>query len=75
MSFRRLQPRERARLRGAAALGAGELDPARWRNYLKLRDELGSAAESLEIQLRRKGEPRGLAKAPGRRVGEKFGER
>lgn len=58
-----------------AALADGRLDPARWRNYLKLRDELGLAAESLEIQLRRKSEPRVLSKAPGRRSGEKFGER
>lgn len=58
-----------------AALADGALDPARWRNYLKLRDELGAAAESLEIQLRRKSEPRVLSKALGRRPGEKFGDR
>ncbi|MBN8727118.1 MAG: ribosome small subunit-dependent GTPase A [Xanthomonadales bacterium] len=37
-----------------AALAEGELDPARWRNYQKLRGELGDAADALEAQLRRR---------------------
>ena len=54
-----------------AALDDGRLDPARWRNYQKLRDELGIAADALEAQLRRKGELRGPAKMPGRKYDER----
>lgn len=56
-----------------AALADGSLDPARWQNYLKLRDELAAAADTLEAQLRRKGEARVLTKALARRLGEKYG--
>lgn len=49
-----------------AALDAGELDPARWRNYLKLRTELAATAEALEAQLRRRSEGRPSLHAPGR---------
>ncbi len=56
-----------------AALEDGRLDNDRWHNYLKLRDELASAADSLEAQLRRKGENRVLTKALGRRLDEKYG--
>mgnify|MGYP001179130457 CR=1 FL=1 len=55
------------------ALADGRLDGARWHNYLKLRDELASAADSLETQLRRKSENRVLSKALGRRLDEKYG--
>ncbi len=55
-----------------AALEDGRLDNERWHNYLKLRDELASAADSLETQLRRKGENRVLTKALGRRLDEKY---
>ncbi len=58
-----------------AALADGRLDPARWQNYLKLRDELAAAADSLEAQLRRKSESRVLTKALGKRLGEKYGKR
>ncbi len=58
-----------------AALADGTLDSARWHNYLKLRDELGAAAETLEAQLRRKSETRVLTKALGKRLGEKYGKR
>ena len=58
-----------------AALVEGRLDPARWRNYLKLRDELAVAADTLEAQLRKKGEARVLTKALGKRLGEKYGQR
>ncbi|WP_067651076.1 ribosome small subunit-dependent GTPase A [Dokdonella koreensis] len=58
-----------------AALAEGRLDPARWQNYLKLRDELAAAADSLEAQLRRKSEARVLTKALGRRLNEKYGHR
>jgi spermidine synthase len=51
----------------------GRLDNARWHNYLKLRDELAAAADSLEMQLRRKSEGRVLTKALGKRLDEKYG--
>ena len=54
-----------------AALDDGRLDPARWRNYQKLRDELGAAADVLEAQLRRKGEARGPGRPPGRKYDER----
>lgn len=58
-----------------AALADGRLDPARWQNYLKLRDELAAAADTLEAQLRRKSESRVLTKALNRRLSEKYGKR
>lgn len=58
-----------------AALNDGRLDPDRWRNYLKLRDELAAAADTLEAQMRRKSESRVLTKALGKRLGEKYGRR
>jgi ribosome biogenesis GTPase len=58
-----------------AALADGRLDPARWQNYEKLRDELAAAADSLEAQLRRKSESRVLTKALTRRLNEKYGKR
>jgi len=58
-----------------AALADGSLDPARWQNYLKLRDELSAAADTLEAQLRRKSETRGVTKSLGKRLSEKYGER
>ncbi len=56
-----------------AALEDGELDAARWQNYLKLRDELAAAADTLESRLRRKGEERVVTRALGRRLDEKYG--
>jgi len=58
-----------------AALADGRLDPERWQNYQKLRDELAAAADSLEAQLRRKSEAKVLTKALGKRLGEKYGRR
>ena len=58
-----------------AALEDGRLDPERWANYQKLRDELAAAADSLEAQLRRKSEARVLTKALTRRLNEKYGKR
>ena len=58
-----------------AALADGRLDPERWQNYLTLRDELAAAADSLEAQMRRKGEARVLTKALTRRLNEKYGKR
>ncbi len=57
------------------ALADGRLGSERWHNYLKLRDELAAAADSLEAQMRRKSESRVLTKALGRRLGEKYGKR
>ncbi|MCK9537987.1 ribosome small subunit-dependent GTPase A [Dokdonella sp.] len=56
-----------------AALDEGTLDSERWRNYRKLRDELAATSEALEAQLRRRGETRGLSRAPNRRLGDKYG--
>ena len=56
-----------------AALEDGRLDPQRWQNYLKLRDELAALADSLEAQMRRKSEDRVLTKALTRRLNEKYG--
>jgi ribosome biogenesis GTPase len=58
-----------------AALEDGRLDPERWQNYLKLRDELAAAADSLEAQMRRKSEARVRTKALTRRLNEKYGKR
>jgi len=58
-----------------AALDDGRLEAERWRNYLKLRGERAAAADSLEAQLRRKGEDRVLTKALTRRLNEKYGKR
>ncbi|MBN8480160.1 MAG: ribosome small subunit-dependent GTPase A [Xanthomonadales bacterium] len=57
------------------ALDDGRLDPERWHNYRKLRDELAAAADSLEAQMRRKSESRVLTKALNKRLGEKYGQR
>lgn len=58
-----------------AALADGRLDPERWQNYQKLRDEISAAADSLEAQLRRKSEARVLTKALEKRLNEKYGKR
>jgi ribosome biogenesis GTPase len=57
-----------------AALADGRLDAQRWRNYLKLRDELAAAADTLEAQARRKSAARAPIKALGKRLGEKYGK-
>ncbi|HVV97651.1 MAG TPA: ribosome small subunit-dependent GTPase A [Rhodanobacteraceae bacterium] len=56
-----------------AALDDGRLAPERWQNYVKLRDELAAAADSLEAQMRRKSDARVLTKALTRRLNEKYG--
>lgn len=58
-----------------AALDEGQLDPARWQNYRKLRDELAAAADVLEARMRKRGESHVLRKAPGKRLDEKFERR
>jgi ribosome biogenesis GTPase len=56
-----------------AALESGDLDPARWQAWLKLRDELAAAGDALEAQLKRKSAARVANKALGKRLAEKYG--
>ena len=58
-----------------AALGSGTLDAARWANFLKMRDELSATNDTLEAQLRRKGQARVANKALNKRLNEKYGGR
>jgi ribosome biogenesis GTPase len=58
-----------------AALDSGVLDAARWANFLKMRDELSATNETLEAQLRRKGQARVANKALNKRLNEKYGGR
>ena len=58
-----------------AALEAGTLDPARWESFLKLRDELAAASDTLAAQLERKANARVANKALGKRVIDKYGRR
>jgi ribosome biogenesis GTPase len=58
-----------------AALESGALDAERWQAYLKLRDELAAASDSLEAQLKRKAHARVANKALGKRLTDKYGRR
>ncbi len=58
-----------------AALGKGEIDPARWQNYRKLQDELTAASDTLAAQQARKSDARVLGKALNKRLTEKYGKR
>ena len=58
-----------------AALESGVLDPERWQAYLKLRDELAAASDTLEAQLKRKAHARVANKALGKRLVDKYGRR
>jgi len=55
-----------------AALESGELDAARWANFLKMRDELAATNDTLEAQLKRKGQARVANKALNKRLMEKY---
>jgi ribosome biogenesis GTPase len=55
-----------------AALESGALDPARWDNFVKLRDELSATSGTLEAQLRRKAQARVANKALNKRLTEKY---
>ena len=55
-----------------AALDSGELDAARWANFLKMRDELSATNDTLEAQLKRKGQARVANKALNKRLVEKY---
>ncbi len=58
-----------------AAIDAGTLDPARFSNYLKLRDEVAGAADKLATRLAQKSDARVQNKALNKRLGEKYGRR
>jgi len=55
-----------------AALESGDLDAARWANFLKMRDELSATNDTLEAQLKRKGQARVANKALNKRLMEKY---
>ena len=56
-----------------AAIDAGELDPARFANYLKLRDEVAGAAGQLATRLAQKAQARVQGKALNKRLDDKYG--
>ncbi len=56
-----------------AAIARGELDEERFLNYLKLRDEVASAAGKLATRLAQKAEARVQGKALNKRLDEKYG--
>lgn len=56
-----------------AALEAGGLDPGRFANYLKLRDEVAGAANQLATRQARKADARVQVKALNKRLDEKHG--
>jgi ribosome biogenesis GTPase len=58
-----------------AALESGVLDLERWQAYLKLRDELAAASDTLEVQLKRKAHARISNKALNKRLADKYGRR
>jgi ribosome biogenesis GTPase len=56
-----------------AAIERGDLDEERFLNYLKLRDEVASAAGKLATRLAQKAEARVQGKALNKRLDEKYG--
>ena len=56
-----------------AAIEAGTLDPGRFANYLKLRDEVAGAADQLATRLAQKSNARVQGKALNKRLDEKYG--
>jgi ribosome biogenesis GTPase len=56
-----------------AAIDAGELDPARFANYVKLRDEVAGAAGQLATRLAQKSNARVQGKALNKRLDDKYG--
>jgi ribosome biogenesis GTPase len=56
-----------------AAIQAGTLDPDRYANFLKLRDEVAAAADRLATRLAQKSEEKVLGKALHKRLDEKYG--
>ena len=57
-----------------AAIEAGELDPQRFANYLKLRDEVAGAADTPGDAARAEGRGEGGGKALNKRLDEKYGK-
>jgi ribosome biogenesis GTPase len=57
-----------------AAIEAGTLDPDRYANYLKLRDEVAGAADRLATRLAQKSEAKVLTRALHKRLDEKHGK-
>jgi len=56
-----------------AAIEAGTLDPDRYANYLKLRDEVAGAANKLATRRAQKAEEKVLGKALNKRLDDKYG--
>jgi ribosome biogenesis GTPase / thiamine phosphate phosphatase len=56
-----------------AAIEAGTLDPQRFANYLKLRDEVAGAADKLATRLAQKAGEKVQGKAPNKRPDGKYG--
>jgi len=56
-----------------AAIQAGTLDPDRFANYLKLRDEVAGAANQLATRLAQKADARVQGKALNKRLDDKYG--
>jgi ribosome biogenesis GTPase len=57
-----------------AAIEAGTLDPARYANYLKLRDEVAGAADKLATRLAQKADARVANKSLNKRLDDKYGK-
>jgi len=57
-----------------AAIEAGTLDPERYANFLKLRDEVAGAANRLATRRAQKAEEKVLGKALNKRLDEKYGK-
>ena len=57
-----------------AAIEAGTLDPDRYANYLKLRDEVAGAANKLATRRAQKAEEKVLGKALNKRLDDKYGK-
>lgn len=57
-----------------AAIEAGTLDPGRFANYLKLRDEVAGAADKLATRLSQKTSAKVQGKALNKRLDEKYGK-
>ena len=58
-----------------AAIERGDIDDERFLNYLKLRDEVASAADKLATRLAQKAEAKVQVKALGKRLDEKYKRR
>ena len=57
-----------------AAIEAGKLDPQRFANYLKLRDEVAGAADKAGDAAAQKSDEKVQGKALNKRLDEKYGK-